>query len=173
MTAHREAGPFGDDGDHWITIEGRRWRRTDPGIPDALRAELVDELMSARREVGSARRAGDEGRERSARDRVHLAKVALGERGEPWWDDPSASGQMKRLRAAVLALAMHRAPDRTICPSDAARAVGGARWRSAMEDARGVVRELAQSGEVEVTQGGVVLNPDAVWRGPVRIRRIA
>ena len=173
MTAQNKAGRSHHDGDRWITIEGRRWRATDPGIPAALRTELVDELMAARREVGAARRSGDEGRERSARDRVHLAKVALGERGEPWWDEPSASGQMKRLRAAVLALAMHRAPDRTICPSDAARAVGGARWRSAMEPARGVVRELARSGEVEVTQRGVVLSPDEVWRGPVRIRRIA
>ena len=30
-----------------------------------------------------------------------------------------------RLRAAILALAHHRGPDSSICPSDAARAVGG------------------------------------------------
>ena len=42
--------------------------------------------MSARRAVGSAKRSGDEEAERAARARVHAAKVALGERGTPWWE---------------------------------------------------------------------------------------
>ena len=42
--------------------------------------------MSARRAVGAAKRAGDEVAERAARDRVHAAKVALGERGPKWWE---------------------------------------------------------------------------------------
>ncbi|MFE7511319.1 hypothetical protein ACFU8I_08850 [Streptomyces sp. NPDC057540] len=33
-----------------------------------------------------APRAGDAEAERVARHRVHTAKVALGERGTPWWD---------------------------------------------------------------------------------------
>jgi hypothetical protein len=38
---------LGDD-DAWrITIDGRRWRRTDP-VSAMFRKELVDELMSAR-----------------------------------------------------------------------------------------------------------------------------
>jgi hypothetical protein len=41
-------------------------------------------LMSARRDVGAAKRAGaDTG---PARVRVQAAKVALGERGTPWWE---------------------------------------------------------------------------------------
>src|SRR3546814_5538371 len=36
---------------HYLIIDGRRWRASDPGIPDTLRQELVDELMSARRAV--------------------------------------------------------------------------------------------------------------------------
>lgn len=43
--------------------------------------------MDARRAVGTAKREGDALAERAARDRVHAAKVALGERGPPWWDD--------------------------------------------------------------------------------------
>jgi hypothetical protein len=69
-----------------------------------------------------------------------------------------------------MTLAAHRAPDRTICPSDAARTVGGASWRSIMPLARDVVRELAIAGEVEVLQKGVPVDPSAAWRGPIRLR---
>ena len=72
---------------HYVIIDGRRWRATDPSIPEERRQELVNELMSARRAVGAAKRAGDEVAERAARDRVHAAKVALGERGPKWWEE--------------------------------------------------------------------------------------
>lgn len=75
----------------------------------------------------------------------------------------------KRLRAAILTLATERAP-RTICPSDAARAVDPDNWRALMDQTRDVARDLAKSGDVVITQKGEVLDPDAQWRGPVRIR---
>ncbi|OBI76990.1 DUF3253 domain-containing protein [Mycobacterium sp. E740] len=78
----------------------------------------------------------------------------------------------ERLRAAILALSRARGPDKTICPSDAARAVGGDGWRELMDDAREVARALARAGDVEITQKGEVLDPDAPWRGPIRIRAI-
>jgi hypothetical protein len=40
-----------------------------------------------------------------------------------------------------------------------------------MEQTRDVARELARAGEVEITQGGEVVDPEAPWRGPIRIRR--
>ena len=163
---------MGDDG-RWITIDGRRWRATDPQIPEAFRRELVDELMAARREVGRARRAGGDVAERDARARVQRAKVALGERGDPWWEPPTAEGREARVRATTLALAEHRGPDRTICPSDVARAMGGDGWRSLMQPVREVVQDLARSGEVEILQRGEMLDPDGGWRGPIRIRRRA
>ena len=70
----------------------------------------------------------------------------------------------------MLALAQDRAPDRTACPSEAARAVGGATWRDDLPLAREVARDLAQRGRIEVTQGGRRVDPDAEWRGPVRVR---
>ena len=76
-----------EDG-RYIVVDGRRWRASDPGLAPERRAELVSELMSARRAVGAARRAHDADAERAARDRVHAAKVALGERGPPWWEQP-------------------------------------------------------------------------------------
>ena len=75
-----------------------------------------------------------------------------------------------RLREAILALARERAPAKTICPSDAARAVGGDQWRDLMEQARDIARDLASAGEVEIMQRGEVLDPNAQWRGPIRIR---
>lgn len=65
----------------FVVVAGRRWRASDPSIPDPLRAELVAELLAARREVRAA--AGDPDRIAAARRRVGDAKVALGERGEP------------------------------------------------------------------------------------------
>jgi hypothetical protein len=66
----------------YIVVGGRRWRATDPEIPDDRREELTHLLMAWRREVA---RAKGTPAERKARAGVHAAKVALGERGIPWW----------------------------------------------------------------------------------------
>ncbi|MCV7374302.1 DUF3253 domain-containing protein [Mycolicibacterium arabiense] len=76
----------------------------------------------------------------------------------------------ERLRSAILDMARERGPAKTICPSDAARAVGGEQWRDLMDDARDIARDLARAGDVEISQKGEVLDPDATWRGPIRIR---
>ncbi len=149
-----------DDG-RYVIIDGRRWRATDPSIPDALRAELVAELMAARRDV----RVDPS----TARPRVHDAKVALGERGEAWWE-PTPAGVGSRLAATMRVLLRHRNPDATICPSDAARVVGGPSWRELMDSARSVAGELSRAGVVVVRQHGVDVDV-ATAQGPVRIAR--
>lgn len=75
-----------EDGRH-VIIDGRRWRATNPNLPEEERSRLVHELMAARRDVGKALREGDAEAEASARRRVHDAKVALGERGPKWWEE--------------------------------------------------------------------------------------
>ncbi|CAB4932835.1 unannotated protein [freshwater metagenome] len=75
---------------HYVIIDGRKWRATDPRLSEEERQEHVDELMSARRAVGAGRRAGDDDAVAAARARVHAAKVALGERGPKWWEDDDA-----------------------------------------------------------------------------------
>jgi hypothetical protein len=72
---------------HYVIIDGRKWRATDPRLSEEERQRHVDELMAARRDVGTAKRRGDEDAVREARSRVHAAKVALGERGPKWWED--------------------------------------------------------------------------------------
>lgn len=76
----------------------------------------------------------------------------------------------RALEDAVRSLLAARADGATICPSEAARAVGDEQWRDLMEPARAAARRLVAAGEVEVTQGGQVVDP-ATARGPVRIRR--
>ncbi|NHC15731.1 hypothetical protein [Motilibacter deserti] len=84
MSSERRAERTPDG--RYVVIDGRRWRATDPLLPEDVAARLRSELMSARRAVGQALRARDAAAERAARDRVHAAKVALGERGTPWWE---------------------------------------------------------------------------------------
>jgi hypothetical protein len=78
----------------------------------------------------------------------------------------------KRLTAAIRALAAQRGPTSSTCPSDAARVVGGEKWRDLMTEARDVARELAKAGAVEITQRNTVVDPDVQWRGPIRIRAV-
>ena len=125
--------------------------------------------MDARRSVGAARRSKDRNAEAAARSRVDDAEVALGERGEPWWEPPTDGGRRVRLAAAMRTLARHRAPDGSTCPSDVARSVGGTDWRAHMATTRDVARHLADEGEVEIRQKGVPVNVDGAWHGPVRI----
>jgi hypothetical protein len=76
MTDGRE---YTEDGHH-IVIDGRKWRATDPDIPEERSAELRSILMAWRRDV---RRTGGAAESRAG---VQAAKVALGERGTPWWE---------------------------------------------------------------------------------------
>lgn len=109
-------------------------------MDDRLRAEL--------------RRASDGGG-----PGAEAARVALGE-----------GSVRSRLEAGIQALAEHRGPRSSTCPSDAARAVGGEQWRELMDCAREIAVDLAQRGEVQLTQRGRVIDPGSPWRGPIRIR---
>ena len=157
--AAASSGPERTPDGHHIVVKGRKWRATDTGIPETFRKELVAELMSARRAVKS--------RDEHARDRVQDAKVALGERGEPWWEEPTEDGLRAREAATIRALLRHRA-GKTICPSDVARTLGGEHWRDLMPQIRDVAGEMAGVGEVTVTQKGETVDP-CTARGPIRL----
>lgn len=72
---------------HHVVIDGRKWRTTNPNLPEDVRQNLVNELMSARRAVGAALKSQDADAEKAARARVNAAKIALGERGPKWWEN--------------------------------------------------------------------------------------
>lgn len=79
----------------------------------------------------------------------------------------------ERLERSILDLLAHRRGGATICPSEAARQVGGDAddgWRELMEPARRAARRLVAAGEVEITQGGTVVDPSTAT-GAIRIRK--
>lgn len=82
----------------YLVVRGRLWRASDPSLAPAERGSLVAALMTARRAIGIARRAGDRKAEDAAHHAVDEAKVALGERGPIWGDDgaPDLNRRMAR-----------------------------------------------------------------------------
>jgi hypothetical protein len=76
------------------------------------------------------------------------------------------------LEASILRLLAERGAGKTICPSEAARAVAGeerAEWEPLMEPARAAARRLVAEGKIVITQGGVVVDGSTAKR-PIRLR---
>ena len=77
------------------------------------------------------------------------------------------------LEQAILRLLGERGAGKTICPSEAARAVAGteerAAWEPLMEPARAAARRLVAQGRIAITQGGVVVDASTA-KGPIRLR---
>jgi hypothetical protein len=78
------------------------------------------------------------------------------------------------LEARIRAMLADRAVTSTICPSDVARSISKdeAVWRPLMDPVRRAARRMVAAGEVEITQGGSVVDPSTA-KGPIRIRRRA
>ncbi|KQY58190.1 biopolymer transporter Tol [Aeromicrobium sp. Root495] len=95
------------DDERWLVVDGRRWRRTDPSLPDDVVEALKAHLGRGRSGVRTAKRSGDDAAVSRARERVGLAKRGLGERGERWWD----RSEQERLDQARSALAELEALD--------------------------------------------------------------
>ena len=66
-------------------------------------------------------------------------------------------------------MAASRGPDKTICPSDVARALFPANWRSRMDAVRAAAVELQKAGKVSITQKGQPVDVEHI-KGPVRIK---
>lgn len=170
----------------YLVVRARLWRASNPALAEDERARLVAALMAARRDVAAARRSGDATGGQQARARVHRAKVALGERGPVWWSDDAPDDNRRMVhntgyaawfeRAEMWSLLIdqllrERAPDATICPSEVARAGIPEDWRRHLDEVREVARHLARHQRLAIMQRGRALDPDAVMRGPVRLKR--
>lgn len=86
MAAAPKDPPLVTPDGRYIVVRGVLWRASNPNLAEGERAHLVAQLMDARRAVKQHSR-GDVALLRAARDRVQAAKVGLGERGPPWWQD--------------------------------------------------------------------------------------
>jgi hypothetical protein len=81
----------------------------------------------------------------------------------------AAKADTAAARRAIEELLAGRDPGKTICPSDAARALAGDDgFRPLMGTVRDAARELVAAGRVEVTQRGETVDLDRV-KGPVRL----
>lgn len=76
------------------------------------------------------------------------------------------------IRSTILRLLQERGDGKTICPSEAARAIAGdARrdWEPLMEPIRNTAAAMADERSLQVTQRGHVVNA-ATAKGPIRLR---
>lgn len=89
--------PVTPDG-RYIVVRGRLWRAANPHLATEDRQRLINSLMNARREVRRAKLVKDGDAERTARIAINATKIALGERGPPWWSDgaPDLNRHMAR-----------------------------------------------------------------------------
>ncbi len=71
----------------YFFVKGRLWRCTNPSLAEEKRTGLVNKLMNARREKGTAMRRGDTAGREAARQRIDDIKTQLGERRTVWWSD--------------------------------------------------------------------------------------
>jgi uncharacterized protein DUF3253 len=140
--------------------------------PVTLRRELESELTEARRLEVAARVRDAElalGDLASGGDPAQAGGAAPGGRVRGAGAAPG-EGERVRLAAAMRALLWHRRPEATICPSDAARAVGGDSWRDLMDEARAVAGDLAREGVLIVRQRGADVDLTTAT-GPIRLAR--
>ena len=82
---------------------------------------------------------------------------------------PESDAALERRIVDMLAA---RARGATMCPSEVARAEAGAEgdgWRARMEPVRAAARRLVARGEVEILQGGRVVDASTA-RGAIRLR---
>lgn len=74
------------------------------------------------------------------------------------------------IESTILGLLAQRETGRTICPSEAARALGGDDgFRPLMDPVREVAFAMADDGRLEVTQRGEAVDGRTA-RGPIRLR---
>jgi hypothetical protein len=78
---------------------------------------------------------------------------------------------MKRARSEVervlLALASERGPDKTFCPSEAARRLSPDNWREQMPKVSAAAIRLVKEGKLRSTQQGEEVDP-TIARAPLR-----
>lgn len=76
------------------------------------------------------------------------------------------------IRRTILRLCRARGAHKTICPSEAARAIAGddpQAWRRLMKPVRAAAVAMARAGEIEITRKGRPVDPDA-FKGVYRLR---
>lgn len=74
------------------------------------------------------------------------------------------------IRDAILALTAERGPERSICPSEVARALAPEDWRPLMARIRREATALAREGRIDILRKGKPVDPSTEIRGVIRLR---
>lgn len=74
------------------------------------------------------------------------------------------------IRQAILHLVDERGVGKTICPSEAARAVSADGWRNLMTGVRAEAVRLAEAGEISIFRKGKPVDPQT-FKGVYRLGR--
>lgn len=74
-----------------------------------------------------------------------------------------------RLELVILRQLADLPRGKTICPSEASRAVA-TDWQPLMDRTRMAARRLVDQGQIVITQGGKVVDPSTA-KGPIRLRK--
>lgn len=85
---------------------------------------------------------------------------------------PNNDTLAERIHACMLELLAERGPGRSICPSEVAHRLAlriDHPWQDLMRPVRTVAATLVESGELEATQDGALVDIREV-RGPIRLR---
>jgi nucleoid-associated protein YgaU len=79
----------------------------------------------------------------------------------------------RKLEETILGLLAERGAGKTICPSEAARAVAGSderqQWEHLMEPAREAAQRLVAKEKIVITQRGHIVDGSTA-KGPIRLR---
>lgn len=80
------------------------------------------------------------------------------------------SSTAQDIRSLIIEMTQRCGPDKSICPSEVARALSPDDWRGLMDDVRASACQLHEQGVIEITQKyEVVKNFD--FKGPIRLRQ--
>ena len=77
----------------YFVMRGRLWRLSNPSLDAITHERLVHQLLEAKRAVHDSK---DSDARLAARVKVDAVKRALGERGDPWWDDGAPDYSQRR-----------------------------------------------------------------------------
>ena len=75
-----------------------------------------------------------------------------------------------KLKSEILKLTRSRGPEKTICPSEAARAYDSEHWRDVMDETRKAAAELRDEGKITIEQEGERVDDFDDASGPIRLR---
>lgn len=76
------------------------------------------------------------------------------------------------IRQIIVDLTRARGPDKSICPSEAAKAINPDEqiWRSYLKTIRRTAIDMAQNEEIHITRKGKIQNPHEDIKGVIRLK---